>query len=325
MEIGKWDTAGCLNEIYPEVRRLGLEQNIAEHDAFGFTIVPPDKVGTRDFHTRVLDAILGMHNRRTGQKLTRADLSSASLPGDMPLKGHLDTFGEDPIFEDVLLNPVVKVLSQYYCGNGRVLSGITTLIKRRDETPSHPLHIDTNNIPSPPPPYPLMMNITYALTDYTLESGPLAVVPSSHTFGRGPMQHEREFLKPDSPVKPIPVLCEAGSLILFGGNTWHAAFPRTAPGLRVTMVMVFVRPFMKQMHDLSRVPKEVYDRHPEFKELLGQNYLYPMHEGQTPDVFEAYWAAGRTRWGAPLPVINPDTRMYGGARGRLEAVGPSKS
>ena len=39
MEIGDWETAKNLKPIYEEIRALDLEQNLAEHDAFGFTYV----------------------------------------------------------------------------------------------------------------------------------------------------------------------------------------------------------------------------------------------------------------------------------------------
>ncbi len=39
MEIGDWRGTRDLNDIYREIRELGLESNVAEVDAFGFTIV----------------------------------------------------------------------------------------------------------------------------------------------------------------------------------------------------------------------------------------------------------------------------------------------
>ena len=39
MEIGNWKTTAELSEIYRTARDLGVETNIAELEAFGFTIV----------------------------------------------------------------------------------------------------------------------------------------------------------------------------------------------------------------------------------------------------------------------------------------------
>ena len=39
MEIGDWKSTADLNEIYLRIRDLGLETNVAELEAFGFTTI----------------------------------------------------------------------------------------------------------------------------------------------------------------------------------------------------------------------------------------------------------------------------------------------
>jgi hypothetical protein len=300
MEIRDWDTTKELSEIYRDVRKLGLEQNIAEHDAFGFTVVPPEKVGPPAFSQRLLEAILTYHERRTGQHIGLEDLGTASLEGDKPIEIHLGLIGEDPIFEEALNNPAVLALARYFCGRSVLLSDAIAIMKRRDDTPSHLLHIDQAGAAPPLPPFPQLLNITWPLTTYTRENGPIAIVPGSHRFGRLPQPYETDFLRPDAPVKGAPIECEPGSLIVFGGTTWHAAFPRTAPGLRVTFVMTFCRPFMKQMRDFRNISREILARNPpEFARLLGADALFPMNRDDpgTPEQFESFRAAGRNPWG----------------------------
>jgi len=299
MKIQDWETTRELSGIYRDVRALDLEQNIAEHDAFGFTIVPPEKVAPPAFQRRLLEAILGYHERRTGQRIGLDELATASLPGNRPIEVHLGLIGEDPIFEEVVNNPAVLALARYFCGKSVLLSEALTILKRRDDTPSHLLHIDQAGSAPPLPPFPQLLNITLPLTPYTLENGPIAVVPGSHRFGRLPQSYETDFLRPDAPVKGVPIECEPGSLIVFGGTTWHAAFPRKAPGLRVTFVMTFCRPFMKQIQDYRGLSPEVLARNPpEFAKLLGIDALYPMNRDDpgTPEQFEAFRAAGRNPW-----------------------------
>ena len=301
MKLDNWESSKDLNGIYADIRRLGLEQCVAEHDAFGFTVVPPENLAPPETNRRLLDAILRVHKERTGHTLTPADLANGSLEGDRPMAIHLALLGEDRIFEEVLMNPVVYALARYFCGKSVLLSDTVALIKRRDETPTHRLHIDQSNTPPPLPVYPQMLNITWTLTDYTLESGPLAVVPGSHRYGRPPMLHEENFLREDAPIKPAPVLCPAGSLVAFGGTTWHAAYPRTAPGLRVTFVMTFCRAYMKPMRDFrTGMSKEILARNPpEFADLIGMDALFPMdpRKEASPDTFEKHRAAGRNMWG----------------------------
>ncbi len=39
MEIGTWNATADLNDIYRQIRDLGLETNLAELEAFGFTTI----------------------------------------------------------------------------------------------------------------------------------------------------------------------------------------------------------------------------------------------------------------------------------------------
>jgi ectoine hydroxylase-related dioxygenase (phytanoyl-CoA dioxygenase family) len=108
-------------------------------------------------------------------------------------------------------------------------------------------------------------------------------------------------LKEDAPVKAYPVECEAGSLIVWGGTTWHASFPRRAPGLRVTLIQTFCRPYMKQVRDFLReTPVEVLARNsPEFAQLIGMNSLYPIDSKEgivDQKKRRAFTGAGRNPW-----------------------------
>ena len=76
----------------------------------------------------------------------------------------------------------------------------------------------------------------------------------------------------------VPVIAEAGSLALWHGATWHGSLPRTNPGLRVTLVQVFMRLHMRPIHQWEdEVPPELMEKHPELKRVLGE-HLYPYKE-----------------------------------------------
>ena len=62
MEIGNWSATPDLNDIYREIRALGLESNLAELEAYGFTIVegaltPALTKDLRDAIIAIADAI----------------------------------------------------------------------------------------------------------------------------------------------------------------------------------------------------------------------------------------------------------------------------
>ncbi len=117
---------------------------------------------------------------------------------------------------------------------------------------------------------------------------------------RYPLPEESNFLREDAPVKAIPIEADAGSLIIWHGNTWHGSYPRKSPGLRLNLIMVITRVYMKQVRDFrSEIPKEVLDRHPvEFARLIGANSAYPFVDGNLPpqDDMAYMLAAGRNPW-----------------------------
>jgi hypothetical protein len=301
VKLDNWATTADLNGIYADVRALGLEQNIAEHDAFGFTIVPPDKVAPPEFQDRLRQALLNVHERRTGQRIHPEDLDTADLLpaiGQKPASASWHLLGEDRAFEEALMNPVVHTLARYFLGKSCVVSDFIGSMKQADPTPTHRLHTDQHGTPPPLPQYAQFLNITWALTDYTRDNGALAIVPGSHRFGYRPNVYEQDHLKNDALVPAIPVECPAGSLIIWGGTTWHASYPRTAPGVRMSVLMLFVRSYMKPIQDvLKHVPPEVLERNnKEFARLLGKNSAYPVGDELNIEDTLAFVNSGRTPW-----------------------------
>jgi len=302
MKLGNWEATADLNPIYAEIRRLGLEQNIAEHDAFGFTIVPPEKVAPPEVSERLRKAILAVHERRTGEHIDVADIETTTLGGKAPLTGSWQLLGEDPVFEEAMMNPTVLALARYFLGKSVQASGLVSMIKRKDETPTHVLHTDQHGTPPPLPPYLQFLNVTWILTPYSYENGSTAFVPGSHRFGRMPEPYEENYFRNDAPFRPVPVECDAGSLLIWGGTTWHASFPRKNEGVRINLSLAFSRIYMRQIRDLPReVPQDVIDRNPpEFARLIGLKSGFPHLPGgktrETSDIRD-FIEAGSTPWG----------------------------
>ncbi|MCY3841012.1 MAG: hypothetical protein OXH09_20605 [Gammaproteobacteria bacterium] len=110
MEIENWESAGALPLLYGELKQLGLESNVAELEAFGFTVVPPDKVGPPEFRPEVKEAVERVVADRFGSLDTHV--------------GRWDNVNdqlrfliwEDPVFEKVTYNPAGLGLVQYLLG-----------------------------------------------------------------------------------------------------------------------------------------------------------------------------------------------------------------
>jgi ectoine hydroxylase-related dioxygenase (phytanoyl-CoA dioxygenase family) len=299
VRIGDWETTSDLAEIFRDAQKHDLVENLAELEAFGFTVVPPDKVGPPERRERITAALLDVHERRTGQRIT--DITDGTTGVEGPISGHFALLNEDRVFEELLLNPAVYTLARYTCGRSVVLSDMLALLKNQDPTPTHLLHTDQHGTPPPLPPYPQVSNVTLALTDYTLDSGPVAIVPGSHRFGRKPNPYETNHLAENPTVKAIPVEAAAGSLIVWSGTTWHGSYPRKAPGIRANVIMVFSRPYMRPITDFrSMVTPEMLERNPpEFADLLGTRNPYPFGGGDFPPKEDVarFVASGSNPWG----------------------------
>ncbi len=287
-------------KIHQQIETLGLGVHVDRLDREGYTVIPPELVAPEEFQQRLRQAVLDVHERRSSQKISLADIGSAKLGQDTPINGYWAILMEDPIFQEVIMNPTVLAMAKYLCGNSVVLSDLLCLLKQQDKRPTHRLHTDQHGTPPPLPPYSQVANVTWALTEYKKGNGPLAIVPKSHLKSRYPLPDEANFLRDDAPVKPIAVEAPAGSLIVWHGATWHGSYPREAPGLRLNLIMVFTRVYMKQIRDFrSAMSKEILDRHPvEFARLIGANSAYPFNDGKMPpqDDMAYMVAAGRNPW-----------------------------
>lgn len=292
--IRSFPFSGAALEMWDEIERLDLVRNVAELEIKGYTVIPPEKAAPAGFADKVLEAVLKVTEKRTGIKLT-PDMTSDDTN---PLLKHgfglplVYTLFEDPIFQEALLNPISLALTTYLLGKNALLSDCSILLKGPGGE-DLALHADAFRVPDPLPHLPLIGNVTWALTDYTRENGALAVVPGSHRMLRRPLENE-------GLSERVAVEAKAGSLIVFGGQLWHGAFARTAPGFRATLVMYMCRPHLVTQGEYGKyVPKDVLAKHPpRFATLLGQRVNYGWREAgpqqdELSDAVDTAWDMGR--------------------------------
>lgn len=266
------DSAAIFHQAaWREIQRLQLEPYVADIDANGFTVIPPSIASPGDLHERLLARILELSEEESG---VRPDLETGRTPvefkaSELVKPGDDAPFGqympslihEGRVFEEALMNPVLLAMTTYLCGFSHILSSMSCFVKGPTRS-SLDLHSDTF-VPAPIPAHALLCNGTYVLTEFNRENGATAFVPGSHKLQRQPNGDER--LVTGESANPNAVAAEAapGSLVVWHGNTWHGAFNRTVPGLRVSMPVLMARPSMRTEEDLfGKIPQAVLDRNP---------------------------------------------------------------
>lgn len=179
MEIGNWSATPDLNDIYRDIRALGLENNLAELEAFGFTVVEnalsPEQV------TYFRDKIIEISEARMGRKL---DLENETEHAETAFIPYL--LYKDKRFKESVTNPKTLTLISYLLGQHCILSSLGCHLKGPGGK-GLLLHSDTSNgIPDPFSPYSHVANCNYALTDYTEAGGAWPWCPAAIGISASP-------------------------------------------------------------------------------------------------------------------------------------------
>ena len=309
LDMARSPLAGAAGESYAAVKALGLEQQVAEIEGLGFTVIPPERVGPPGLAADLLRRISEISEETRGQ---RPDFEAGTTHADPvdPVERQAFLLARGRVFERALMNPVVQTLVRYLVGDDAVLSTCMSRIKGRGVLPLM-LHTDQTFHPAP---LPLVCNATYLLTDYSRENGALCFVPGSHRLQRNPVPEENFHLggldrvSAEAAVaggRPLEVRdppglhvveAPAGSLAVWPGNTWHGAVPRSAPGLRVNLILYFCNKWLRPQEAYREcLSQEVLDRNDEqFARMIGSEIYYGWGpEGTDFDAARAFAAARR--------------------------------
>ena len=138
MEFGDFKATEAFNPTYQRIKGLGLEPHIVDLDAYGFTVIPPEKVAPPDFLERIRETVLRIASERTGIELSIDENGSAGA-----YKGQPQTDGQfllyyllmaDPIFEEWVMNPTLTTIATYLMHGQQQLSSLTSFIKWKGGT-----------------------------------------------------------------------------------------------------------------------------------------------------------------------------------------------
>ena len=297
MDFGDFAATETINPAYNRIKELDLESHVFDIDTYGFTIVPAEKVASREFFERVRETVLRIARDRTGADLQLDRNGSAGKIETAARSQHqfllFCLLSEDPIFEDWVLNPTFNTLADYFMRGQYQLSNLGSFVKWKGGPESLGLHADGGtNQDGHMPPCGDVFNSVWALTDYTLDNGAIAMVPGSHKYCRLPRGDEGEDVA-------VPVEASEGSLIVWHGNTWHGAYPKRTDGLRLNLTTYVCNRRLKPQEDfLANVTQEMLDRNPvEFAHLVGADDWMGWTDSQGPRY-------KYTRLNTPLGAMN---------------------
>ena len=286
MDISEYGKSPHVDPLMRELDDYGLFKHVAELEAYGMTVVPPEKMGVgEDFVDRLRGAILRTCERRNGIEI--GDWRTAA-PSRESMGNSWLLLQEDEAFVEAATNPRMLALVRWLLGQSAVLSGHTWIIKPpaaegNNERQTLRLHSDSHGIPPGAGQIAHMCNASFLCTDYeSAADGPTVFVPGSHHQGRATLPHEAEL--DNTPFRFVPLIAKAGSLAIWNGATWHASEARTKPGLRVTLVQNYMRAYMRPQrnYEVGTSP-QLLQKYPELARVIGQS-VYPYADSQNPDM-----------------------------------------
>lgn len=269
MEIGEWRSTEGLNEVMRQARELDIERNLLELEAFGFTVVEPYKAAPKAEFEALRDTVFQLISNEDPTAVNINQQPEESRPAYGRQLFHL--LVKDERFARAIMNPMTLTFARYMMGVSCRVYSTVGFFKTGEVGVTH-LHNDSTGMPGPLPRYGNVCNVSWVLTDYTVENGTFYMVPGSHNFCRHPAPVEQpQFMGGPAPDDfGTPVVAPAGSLIVFHGNTWHGTYPKTSEGPRVHVANAFCRNYVNPAEDYDDTPPEMLEKFgPEFRRLLG--------------------------------------------------------
>jgi hypothetical protein len=277
MNIHDYGSSPDTDAIMKSLDDLGLYRHVAELEAYGMTVVPPETMRSSDgFVERLRSAIIRTCEQRNG--ISIGDWRTAKRQDFF--RNSWDLLEEDEVFVEAATNPVVLALVRWLCGQSAVFSGQTWIIKG-EGADGIGLHSDSHGVPPGAGTIAHMCNASWLCTDYEgAADGPTVFVPGSHRYGRATLPHEAKL--ESTGFRWFPLIGKAGSLAIWNGATWHASVARTNPGLRITLVQNYMRSYMRVQHDYEKTSPQLLEKYPELARVIGKA-LYPYADSQNPD------------------------------------------
>ena len=254
--------------IRAEIRELDLEENVADLETNGYTVLPPGRAAPIEFTERLRDTILRLAETA----------NESGIAIDHPVILH--SVPRDPIFEEVVQVPAPAALITYLLGHRARLS-LSSCALKGSGAGGVMMHADQSTKIPPPWTVAQYANISWMLTDYSRDNGAICVVPGSHRWGHSPPD---SFVNAQDHEDVEVIEAPAGSVIVFHGSLWHGSVPRKNEGKRLTFLSLYCRDHIQsqEAYWVSTTP-EMLERNPRrFATLMGLTSQYPWISAVNP-------------------------------------------
>jgi hypothetical protein len=254
-------------ELAPKIEKFGLAENCRQLIDEGYTVV--QDVASPEFFARLRKVILEKFSPYAS------------------LLAH-----QDPVFAEAALNPKLRALADFSVGPGSLLSFLGSTVRpQNDQSIDISLHCDQTWVPAPFPQHNLHLTCCWATDEFSREGGATMVVPRSHEHRRNPSEEEVAAME-----GAIAIECPPGSVAVWDGSVWHGNWPRTLPGERVVLHVLYSRLMMRTMESYPLEIEEqlVAEYGDGMAELLGRHDFLNKPAGKS-DVVGFYEAVRNSR------------------------------
>ncbi len=284
MKIEDWPSGKTIPALYRELKQLDLLENLAELEAFGFTVIPPEKVAAPEVHKEYQAAALRVACER---KACTPDQLEDVFEETQELFRF--TLWDDRAFEKIVLTPASLGLIQWLVGTDCILSLCNVWVKGKGAGGTG-VHADWAQFEMPSMAVePFGANFNYLVTDYSREEGGLSFVPCSHRWRRWPSVEEAEYWNEHAQVIEAP----AGSMVIWGDHTWHGSYAKETDGLRLMVLGMYNRPHMQTQEAYRQTATaEALARNPlRFTRLMNVHHGMPW--GKSGSRYKGYSSAAK--------------------------------
>lgn len=209
---------------------LTLERFFTDLDRLGFAIYPDALVSAEVQRLKtLLDSMA--HSERKNDRAWFSHKNQRVF--NLPQKG-VD-------FLRLIAHPIALEIVDRSLGNQALLSSLTANIALPGNSPQH-LHADQEYLPAPWI-RAEVINLIWALDEFTNENGATRVVEGSHLIGS--LSPKEDFA--------FPIKASAGSLICLDGRVWHGTGRNTTSDKpRRALFAYYCRPYIRQQENFSR-------------------------------------------------------------------------